>query len=421
MNSNSLNGNRKDKVNSQMANAVRKQDGKQVQSLIDQRADIHANLIVHETFPWRNGAIEIKLSIIFLAIKEGAQNILDILIQSGANIQEIHEKVGSTLHYAVKHGKHEIVKNLVEKGVDVNIKDSQNQTPLLFAVQNGDESLVKLLLDLGAKINGPGYNEAIFAAIELKSSEILKILVKNGAEVNFKDEINESTPLHIAVSDHKYEMANILVEAGANVNARNEESVTPLAQIFDEDVWKLKNSSEITKRLETDMKIAKLLIDNNAEIDAKNIFDETPLHEACRYNYVEIAKLLLQKGANVSSRNDRGESPLLKTILWGHAKIVELLLQNGAEIDATDKDNRTPLNLAVCFKKQEVVKILVDHGADLTIKDHKTYLTPLEIAKNRNLVECAEILMEKMIEMKESVKPAAKRINRMCSHQTNIK
>ena len=190
------------------------------------------------------------------------------------------------LHFAVKHGKHEMEKYLIEKGLDINSKDSQHQTPLMIAVQNEDESMVQLLLDLGAKINGLGYNEAIFAAIKLTSRNILVVLVKNGAEVNFKDEINESTPLHIAVSDHKYEMARILVEAGANVNARNEESVTPLAQIFDEDVWKLKNTSENTKRLEDDMKIAKLLIDHNAEVDAKNIFDETPLHEACRYNYV---------------------------------------------------------------------------------------------------------------------------------------
>ena len=53
-------------------------------------------------------------------------------------------------------------------------------------------------------------------------------------------------------------------------------------------------------------------------------------------------------------------------------------------------------------------RLLVDNEADLTIKDHKTYLTPLEIAKNRNLVECAEILMEKIIEMKEAESPKTK-------------
>ena len=50
------------------------------------------------------------------------------------------------------------------------------------------------------------------------------------------------------------------------------------------------------------------------------------------------------------------------------------------------------------------------NGADLTIKDHKTYLDPLDIANQRNLVEIGEIIMEKMIEMKEAAKPAAKRI-----------
>ena len=79
---------------------------------------------------------------IFHALKEGTIQILDFLIQSGANIQQMHEKVGSTLHYAVKHRKCEMVKYLVEKGVDVNIKDSQHQTPLMIAVQNDDESMI---------------------------------------------------------------------------------------------------------------------------------------------------------------------------------------------------------------------------------------------------------------------------------------
>ena len=132
--------NRKDEGISQLSSAISKQDGKLVQSLINQGADVHGNLTIQETFPWGNGPIEIKLPIIFHAVKEGTLEILHLLIQSGANTQQIHEKVGSILHYAVKHRKCEMVKYLVEKGVDVNIKDSQHQTPLMIAVQNDDEN-----------------------------------------------------------------------------------------------------------------------------------------------------------------------------------------------------------------------------------------------------------------------------------------
>ena len=140
-------------MNSQLESAISKQELELVKSLIHKGADIHANVTIQETFPWENGALDTKLPMIFHAVKKGTLEILDLLIKSGANTQQIHKKVGSTIHYAVKHRKSDMVKYLVGKGVDVNIKDSQHETPLMIAVQNENGSFVKLLLDLGAKID----------------------------------------------------------------------------------------------------------------------------------------------------------------------------------------------------------------------------------------------------------------------------
>ena len=76
-------------MNSQLEGAISNQELKLVKSLIHQGVDIHANMTIQETFPWGNGALEIKLPMIFHAVKEGTLDIIDLLIKYGANIQDI--------------------------------------------------------------------------------------------------------------------------------------------------------------------------------------------------------------------------------------------------------------------------------------------------------------------------------------------
>jgi ankyrin repeat protein len=98
--------------------------------------------------------------------------------------------------------------------------------------------------------------------------------------------------LFLAVRYGQKEVAELLIEKGADVNAKNNYGETPLAYAL--------NNKEI----------ADLLIAKGADVNAKGDFGGTPLHEAAGSGHKETAKLLIEKGADVNAKDDDGETPL---------------------------------------------------------------------------------------------------------------
>jgi ankyrin repeat protein len=84
---------------------------------------------------------------------------------------------------------------------------------------------------------------------------------------------------------------------------------------------------------------------------------------AARLGHLETAQLLLQNKANIEAKDKNDETPLHFASFNGHLEIVRLLLQNKANIEAKDEFGRTPLYLASLFGHSEIVRILKAHGA----------------------------------------------------------
>jgi len=78
--------------------------------------------------------------------------------------------------------------------------------------------------------------------------------------------------------------------------------------------------------------VAELLIDKGADVDAKNQNCETPLHLAAMYCKTELAELLIEKGADVNAKDGAGCTPLDYTIgRGGHKDTADLLRKHGAK------------------------------------------------------------------------------------------
>ena len=71
--------------------------------------------------------------------------------------------------------------------------------------------------------------------------------------------------------------------------------------------------------LSNDTKTAQLLINNKANIEAKDEDDETPLHYSVRFHHLETTQLLIDNGANINAKNKHGKTPL--DIAKEHIKI----------------------------------------------------------------------------------------------------
>ncbi|MBQ2671768.1 MAG: ankyrin repeat domain-containing protein [Clostridia bacterium] len=117
-----------------------------------------------------------------------------------------------------------------------------------------------------------------------------------------------------------------------------------------------------------DVTMCNLLIDRGADINAKLSENQTVLHEAVSFSQYDMCKLLIDRGADVNVKNYFGFTPLHKILSeYGTSeaklKIVKLLIENDADVNAKDP-YWTPLDYAHYFKHSDDIKnLLIKHGA----------------------------------------------------------
>ncbi|KAM5349339.1 hypothetical protein ACJ41O_005844 [Fusarium nematophilum] len=128
--------------------------------------------------------------------------------------------------------------------------------------------------------------------------------------------------------------------------------------------------------------VARLLLEAGADKEAKDDDDRTPLHWAAENRHEAVARLLLEKGANKEPKNNNGQTPLHLAAVCGHEAITQLLLEAGADKEAKDDSNQTPLHWAAKGGHEAIARLLVEAGADKEAKDSSNQ-TPLHWAAER--------------------------------------
>uniref|UniRef100_A0A6P6XRZ9 Poly [ADP-ribose] polymerase n=1 Tax=Dermatophagoides pteronyssinus TaxID=6956 RepID=A0A6P6XRZ9_DERPT len=237
----------------------------------------------------------------------GRLDVVDFLIQQGANIHAKDDGGLVPLHNACSFGHIEVVKLLLKNGADPNVKDNWHFTPLMEAAIKGKLEVCLYLLQKGADArltNSEGKN-----ALELASP-----LVKPVLTGDFR----------------KHE----LLEAARNG--------------YEE-------------------KVLSLLTPLNVNCHASDGRRSTPLHLAAGYNRLKIVQILLKSGGNVHAKDKGGLVPLHNACSYGHFEVCELLIKHGAEVNASDHWQFTPLHEAAAKMRIEVCSLLLAHGADPTL------------------------------------------------------
>ncbi|MDF3047638.1 MAG: poly [ADP-ribose] polymerase tankyrase-like [Candidatus Midichloriaceae bacterium] len=106
------------------------------------------------------------------------------------------------------------------------------------------------------------------------------------------------------------------------------------------------------------LKIVKLLLDKGADVNAKidGILD-TPLHIATAYSHLEIVELLLERGADVNAKFAVNETtPLHASAIRGNLEIFKFLYKNGADVNAKDNKDQTPIDYIIKYVNTEEAK-----------------------------------------------------------------
>ena len=107
------------------------------------------------------------------------------------------------------------------------------------------------------------------------------------------------------------------------------------------------------------VKIAKLLLDQKADVNARALNGFTPLHIACKKNRIKVIELLIKHGASKEATTESGLTPLHVASFMGCMNVVVFLIQNGAALNVPTIRGETPLHLTARAYQTDIVRILL--------------------------------------------------------------
>lgn len=111
------------------------------------------------------------------------------------------------------------------------------------------------------------------------------------------------------------------------------------------------------------MSIANILIDNGADVNNKNLFGRTPLHEVCaNKNPVELTKLLLSKNSDPNAVDEFGMSPLHLAAGYSSVATISALIKAGSNINSMNVQGLTPLDIAIVSGQDSIASALLENG-----------------------------------------------------------
>jgi len=313
------------------------------------------------------------------------RRVIACLLVSGL-ATAVAQEASDSFYRAIRNNDLASLRSLI-KTSGVNTRDQRESTPLMYAAAYGSIDAMKLLLGAGAAVN----SKNAFGATALMwcANDFAKVglLVEKGADVNARSKQGR-TPLVIAAAHSgNFEVVKFLVEHGANLSNRKsaaEEHAAAAPEASGLPASRKTASSVLAEAADAnDTETLRYLIEKGADVDARNEIGDTPLLLAASYGNVEIVKLLLTKGADVNAvdapegmRVKNGPltlgnfTPLLYAAAYGGYDTVKILLDAGANVNAQDVRGMTPLMLAIATDRPDVgvIRLLLKRGAHANVK-----------------------------------------------------
>ena len=185
------------------------------------------------------------------------------------------------------------------------------------------------------------------------SSNVLKCLIENGADVNVRSADSKCTPLMTASEVNDLTVIKILLEHGADVHLKDKNGLTSLHYAV----------IDVPDGLIA-CDVLKCLLENGADINALTNYNSTPLMLASRSCDVNVIKFFLNHG----SKND-GRALHFACDRAARLDILLCLIGNGADVNARGNDNCTPLMTASRSGQVNKINVLINHGANLHLQD----------------------------------------------------
>ncbi|CAC5359809.1 unnamed protein product [Mytilus coruscus] len=294
----------------------------------------------------------------------------------------------------------------------INQKDSYGNIPLHLACMNGQTKIVEYLVEKKSFIdiaNNLGL-KPFACACENNAIAVSKFLLHHCAKwINVNEKYqkrNNGSVLHIACTNGFSDIVVLLLNNKADVNARDRSGCTPLHSASNSAVVKALlefnpniNAVDSLGRCPVyfacstkNERVLKLLIEKNAEINQKTIAGLRPIHAACQSGNISIVKMLLEKGAKINSSRP-GVVPLHEACRVGNESIINILIESNASVNHKTKDGFTPLHQACIHGHIDVTEKLLANKANVN-EANKHGCTALFFSCSKGFRTIVDVLLQ---------------------------
>lgn len=378
-------------------------------------------------------------SLLSLALIEQDIFSINFLAKNGANVND--NNIGYSACYtpltlAIKNNNIDIVNVLLSNNADVNLPDKEGRSPLSEAISNQNKDIVNILLNHNADVNLPNIDglRPLSLAARNNNIELAKLLISHNADLNFVENgeatpkiialyHGKSTPISIALYHGNYEIIELLIDSGANLNINIEGYNKFFLEVLFYHFKRLdyndddkQNYNHLIKKVITAGADLNLLSDNgleifkfyyqNKDIEILNFFRENlnlylsrrgVIDDLARNLDVSTIEFLINQGVNTNqlypthgTLTIENEEPVAvcKNLLQSYITnnyhnlnnqiIDRLLLNNGDIINSKDSVSRGILNHDehFMFPNFNSLKLLLEKGIDINMRGFHN-LTPL--------------------------------------------
>jgi ankyrin repeat protein len=410
---------------SPLADAAEKMDRARIRTLLQQRIDVNA--------PQIDG-----MTALHWATYQDDLETVELLVRAGANVKAANRYRVTPLQLACTNGNGAIVELLLKAGADPNSALPGGETALMTAARTGKLGPVKALLSRGADVNSKddrlGQTALMWAAAE-GHAEVVQELIKAGAD--FRARLSSGlTPLLFAVREGRGGVVRALLAAGVDVN----ETVQPQASGPRRGYGGRRPPGGASALLlavtNAHYELAAMLLDAGADPNADlpgytvlhaitsvrkpGVGDNDPAPEGSgSLASIDLVKKLAARGANLNARmtkranlantrlNEIGATPFLLAALTADAELMRTLAALGADPLLPNADNSTPLMAAAGLATRspgedagtesevlEALQVALDLGADVNAVD-KNGETAMHGAAYKNLPKVVQFLADK--------------------------
>lgn len=383
-------------------------------------------------------------SALMVAIRENHTDLINLLLGHNVDVNLAPKEGAHALMMAVKQEDEDLVRRLLERGADVHHVDRLGMCSLRIAVLRGNQAIARRLLNAGADVTAPfanketpvecaereGHKElagylkkrvkrlaACMDILEVVArgdhARIKEIVVQVPRSVNVHSATNRWTPLLIAVRAQQLEIAETLLQHGADVHARSKEGRPAIAYAVDAGNLAMvkvlleggaridqidaagtdlrtyaeeKNQMAIVEFIDSFVhqqaagfalfqavkdddppKALALLKENPFCVDARTRHEHwTPLLHAARADNMNMAKLLLEYNAQVNLVNSRGMSALMYAARGGNLELARMLISRGADVRLRSREGNTACEFALDQGHARVVMLVQEVESQLS-------------------------------------------------------